>query len=30
VIDQLDTGIGQAQQLPTEKAGDLQRSPALG
>jgi hypothetical protein len=30
VIDQLDTGIGQPQQLPTEKAGDLQRSPALG
>ena len=25
VIDQLDTGIGQRQQMPTEKAGDLQR-----
>jgi hypothetical protein len=30
VIDQLDTGIGQPQQLPTQKAGYLQRSPALG
>jgi hypothetical protein len=30
VIDQLDTGIGQPQLLPTEKAGDVQRSPALG